>query len=124
MNTIKWYDIMWEAHEDSPVLTVEIDPAVCTLDTLFGINEAFDHADERLAENEGDLLLTVLKMLGAHCFRQAMNDDWLQAGLYDQFRHGHVEGWPPLDGSCGITIINCDAPSIHYSEMHVSEVPQ
>ncbi|HGE8345558.1 MULTISPECIES: DUF2528 family protein [Serratia] len=122
MNTIKRYDIIWAAHEDGPALTVEIDPAVCTLDTLYRMNEAFEYADERLAENDGNLLLTVLKMLGAHCFHQAMNDDWLQAGLYDAFRHGHVEGWPPLDGSEGITIINCDAPSIHYSKMYVSEV--
>lgn len=49
MNIITRYDITWEAHEDGPVLTVEINPAVCTLDTLFGINDAFDHADERLA---------------------------------------------------------------------------
>ncbi|CAI2419781.1 DUF2528 family protein [Serratia liquefaciens] len=65
MTTIKQYEITWNAHEDAPVLTVEIDHDICTYEHLHQINNFFCGHKHRLSDNDGDITVTVLKMLAA-----------------------------------------------------------
>ncbi|WP_369436604.1 DUF2528 family protein [Serratia marcescens] len=123
MNTIKRYDITWNAHEDSPVLIVEIDHSVCTNEHLHQINNFFCEHEYRLTANDGDIVVTVLKMLAVECFAMQVTEGWNAYGLICQFKDGNNEGWPPMDGSQGIKIISCDVPEVNWDDMDV-EVAQ
>ncbi|EJG5923812.1 DUF2528 family protein [Salmonella enterica] len=124
MSDVKRYEITWNAHDDMPVLTVEIDPAVCKIETLENINNFFINAQERLNEADGDVITTVLKMLAAACFTEQTGPtgDWNAQGLIALFEDGNMEGWPPMDGSEGIKILGCDSPGVRYDDMIVEEV--
>ncbi|EKZ9425950.1 DUF2528 family protein [Salmonella enterica] len=124
MSDVKRYEIIWNAHDEMPVLTVEIDPAVCTIETLENINNFFINAQARLDEADGDVIATVLKMLAAACFTEQTGPtgDWNTRGLIDLFKDGNMEGWPPMDGSEGIKILGCDSPGVRYDDMIVEEV--
>lgn len=121
MTDVKHYEITWDAHEDCPVLTVEIDHDICTDAILCNINAFFINAADRLRDSDGDITSTVLKMLAATCFTEQTG--WNAEGLISLFDNGNMEGWPPVDGSCGIKILACDVPGVNYNDMTVEEVP-
>ncbi|EMY2901226.1 DUF2528 family protein [Salmonella enterica] len=124
MSDIKRYEITWSAHMSAPVLAVEIDPAICTTETLENINNFFINARDRLYDSGDDIIVAVLKMLGSVCFTEQTGPtgDWNAQGLIDLFKDGEMEGWPPLDGSYGIRILSCDTPDVSYEDMEVAEV--
>lgn len=124
MSTIKRYKITWIAHVDNPTLTVEIDPAICTDKLLHEINNFFINAEDRYLDSDCDITATVLKMLTAQCFYQQSgpNGNWNAHGLIEQFENGNIEGWPPMDGSAGIKIIDCDMLYINDEDMDIEEV--
>ncbi|EGP2156299.1 DUF2528 family protein [Salmonella enterica subsp. enterica serovar Java] len=122
MSDVKRYEITWNAHEDAPVLTVEIDHDICTDGVLCNINTFFINAADRLRDSDGDITSTVLKMLAVFCFTEQTYQGWNAEGLIDLFKDGNVEGWPPMDGSEGIKILACDVPGVNYDDMDVEEV--
>ncbi|MDJ7444251.1 DUF2528 family protein [Salmonella enterica] len=124
MKEIKRYEITWNAHEDAPVLTVEIDHSICTDESLHQINNFFINAEDRYLNSDCDITATVLKMLAAICFSEQVGPtgDWNTYGLICQFKDGNYEGWPPMDGSEGIKILGCDSPGACYDDMEVEEV--
>lgn len=124
MSDVKRYEITWNAHEDAPVLTVEIDHAICTDESLHQINNFFINAEDRYVNSDCDITATVLKMLAVICFSEQAGPtgDWNTYGLICQFKDGNYEGWPPMDGSEGIKILGCDSPSVCYDDMEVEEV--
>lgn len=124
MSIIKRYEIAWTAHEGYPTLTVEINPAICTDKLLHEINNFFIGGECRLQDSDGCISTAVLKMLAAQCFYQQSgpNGNWNAQGLIEQFENGNIEGWPPMDGSAGIKIIDCDTPDINDEDMSVLEV--
>ncbi|HGB5308497.1 TPA: DUF2528 family protein [Salmonella enterica subsp. enterica serovar Poona] len=124
MSDVKRYEITWNAHEDAPVLTVEIDHSICTDKLLHQINNFFINAVERYGESGCDITATVLKMLAATCFTEQTGPTggWNAEGLIGLFDNGTMEGWPPMDGSEGIKILACDVPGVNYDDMEVEEV--
>ncbi|EKH8529779.1 DUF2528 family protein [Salmonella enterica] len=124
MSDIKRYEITWNAHEDAPVLTVEIDHSICTDEYLHQINNFFINAEDRYLGSDGDITTTVLKMLAAVCFTEQTGPTggWNTQGLIALFEGGNMEGWPPMDGSEGIKILGCDSPGVCYDDMEVEEV--
>ncbi|EKQ0889046.1 DUF2528 family protein [Salmonella enterica] len=124
MSDIKRYEITWNAHEDAPVLTVEIDHSKCTDELLHQINNFFINAEDRYLDSDCDITATVLKMLAATCFTEQTGPtgDWNTQGLIALFEDGNMEGWPPMDGSEGIKILGCDSPGVCYDDMEVEEV--
>ncbi|EAM6083122.1 DUF2528 family protein [Salmonella enterica subsp. enterica] len=124
MSDVKRYEITWNAHEDTPVLTVEIDHSICTDKLLHQINNFFINAEDRYLNCDYDITATVLKMLAAVCFSEQAGPtgDWNTYGLICQFEDGNYEGWPPMDGSEGIKILGCDSPGVRYDDMEVEEV--
>ncbi|EAP7663001.1 DUF2528 family protein [Salmonella enterica] len=124
MSDVKRYEITWNAHEDTPVLTVEIDHSICTDKLLHQINNFFINAEDRYLNCDCDITATVLKMLAAICFSEQAGPtgDWNTYGLICQFEDGNYEGWPPMDGSEGIKILGCDSPGVRYDDMEVEEV--
>lgn len=124
MTEIKRYEITWIAHEDAPVLTVEINHSLCTDKLLHQINNFFINAEKRLEDSDGDITATVLKMLAVSCFveQTGPTGGWNAEGLISIFDNGNMEGWPPMDGSAGIKILACDTPGVNYDDMEVEEV--
>lgn len=124
MADVKHYEITWNAHEDCPVLTVEIDHSICTDASLHQINNFFINAEDRYLDSDCDITATVLKMLAATCFTEQTgpNGGWNAEGLISLFDNGNTEGWPPVDGSHGIKILACDVPGVNYNDMTVEEV--
>ncbi|HBB6981321.1 TPA: DUF2528 family protein [Salmonella enterica subsp. enterica serovar Napoli] len=124
MSDVKRYEITWIGHISAPVLTVEINPAVCTIETLENINNFFINAEDRLYDSGSDIIVTVLKMLAAICFCEQVGPTggWNTQGLIDQFKDGNMEGWSPMDGSYGIRILACDIPAVNDDDMEVEEV--
>lgn len=122
MKEIKRYEITWNAHEDAPVLTVEIDHSICIDKLLHQINSFFINAEDRYLDSDCDITVTVLKMLAVFCFTEQTYQGLNAYGLIDMFKAGDVEGWPPMDGSAGIKILGCDAPGVNYDDMGVEEI--
>ncbi|ECG8630031.1 DUF2528 family protein [Salmonella enterica subsp. salamae] len=124
MSDVKRYEITWNAHEDTPVLTVEIDHSICTDKLLHQINNFFINAEDRYLDSDCDVTATVLKMLAVSCFTEQTGPTggWNAEGLITMFDKGNMEGWPPMDGSEGIKILACDVPGVHYDDMEVEEV--
>ncbi|EAW8180876.1 DUF2528 family protein [Salmonella enterica] len=124
MSDVKRYEITWSAHQDAPVLTVEIDHSICTDESLHQINNFFINAEDRYLNCDCDITTTVLKMLAAACFTEQTGPtgDRNAQGLIALFEDGNMEGWPPMDGSEGIKILNCDTPDVCYDDMEVEEV--
>ncbi|HAT1685139.1 TPA: DUF2528 family protein, partial [Klebsiella oxytoca] len=92
MSNVKRYEITWHAHEDAPVLTVEIDHAICTDKLLHQINHFFINAEDRLLNNDGDITITVLKMLAVTCFTEQTGPTggWNAKGLIAMFENGNI----------------------------------
>ncbi|EFO5840298.1 DUF2528 family protein [Salmonella enterica] len=124
MSETRRYEITWNAHEDAPVLTVEIDHSICTDASLHQINNFFINAEDRYLESDCDITVTVLKMLAATCFTEQTGPTggWNAQGLITLFEGGDMEGWPPMNGSEGIRILACDVPGVNYDDMVVEEV--
>ncbi|EBF2169437.1 DUF2528 family protein [Salmonella enterica] len=122
MSETRRYEITWNAHEDAPVLTVEIDHSICTDASLHQINNFFINAEDRYLDSDCDITATALKMLAVFCFTEQTYQGWNAEGLIDLFKDGNVEGWPPMDGSEGIKILACDVPDVYCDDMEVEEV--
>lgn len=128
MSNIKRYTINWN---DEAELSVEIDHDVMTSDLLHEINnfwgghhlrllyEGWDE-DNSKETNDRALLHAVLKMLAQVSFGEMASSRWTADGLIRWFK-SDTEGWPPMDGSCGLTILSCDYVDFDTDDMQVRE---
>jgi hypothetical protein len=97
---------------DEFLVTVEIDHDVMTDERLHEINDFWSGSKGRLSDARGSVLVAVLKLL--HCelwWTQARAGGLTRQGVIDAFawKNGNgIEGWPSLDGSDGIELIECD----------------
>ncbi|OKP27645.1 DUF2528 family protein [Serratia fonticola] len=113
---IKRYVISWFCTLD---LIVEIDHDILTEEKLHQINNFWIDAKGRLIDADGNVLHAVLKMLGRRCFLLCAADWFDGSELATKFNE---EGWPPMDGSHGIRIIDCDELEFEESDITVSEI--
>lgn len=117
---IQLYVLTWEGAE----LHVAIDHEVMTEDRLHEINDFWIDGEDRLDEEDGNVLDAVLKRLAQLCFVEQMYHDWNAYGLVKKFDwddpNCYLEGWPKMDGSAGILIVEADGPEILSSDISVS----
>lgn len=115
---------------DDFCLSVEVDRDLMTDERLHEINRFWGNADDLLAEADGDVFRAVLGRL----FREVRAINLEHRGLHlegvlHEFawrdRRGEpksgVEGWPPLDGSEGLRLVECDAEVDLDDEPLISE---
>lgn len=122
MPTIKRYKIEWS---DIAEVVVDVDHDIMTEEELRGINEFWMSAKWR-EEHHGGVLNAVLSMLAATVIRIQFENDYYIKDLVKQFdwEAGRgVEGWPPVDGSHGIKIIDVTDIQFDSDDMNVSEIP-
>lgn len=125
MGNIKRYtvDYDWKAE-----LEVEIDHDVMTDEKLHEINNFWSNAKSRI-DKHGSVLNAVLIMLAQQSMLIGVSNDYNVYGIVSEFSWDEgngQEGWPPMDGSHGIKIIDTEDFDIDYDDMSikVKTVPQ
>ena len=98
-------------------VVVDIDHSICTDELLHQINNFWSEADYRLSQADDNVLHAVLKMLCCRVLRSSVAD-W---NAMDEFKVKGVEGWPLLDGSAGITLVNVDDWEFDEEEVSIKE---
>ncbi|WP_312156293.1 DUF2528 family protein [Lelliottia nimipressuralis] len=122
MANVKRYKIEWN---DIAEAVFDIDHDIMTDEELHEINNFFSNSKWRI-KSKGSLVNAVLCMLGALVIHEQFEHDYFIEDLIKQFDWDAgkgMEGWPPMDGSHGITIV--DVTDIEYSwyEMDAMEIP-
>lgn len=122
MANVKRYKIEWDNIAE---VIIDINHDIMTDEELQEINSFWSSSKYR-EESKGGLVNGVLCMLGAEIFREQFERDYFIEDLIKQFDWDAGkgrEGWPPMDGSHGITIV--DVSEIEYSwyEMDAMEIP-
>ena len=92
-----------------------------TVESIIKETVEFWHGwEEVLKEHNGDYIKAFLFYLGKHSFRELQNTAYSLDGLIDHF--SKEEGWYPVDGTMGITIIDFDEPQIDERAWIINEV--
>ncbi|WP_321367647.1 DUF2528 family protein [uncultured Desulfuromusa sp.] len=127
MANIKKYTVDYNCGEGS--ITVEIDHNIMTEEALHEINNFWSEAEDRLADADGNILNAVLTSLCEVVLRGLCADnlnihgvilsfDWENSYFYD---NAH-EGWPKMDGSMGIKIIDFEPICFCAGDFRIKEV--
>ncbi len=98
-------------------LVVDINDEKCTEKLLHEINGFWGGDDDRLFEADDDVLTAVLRMLVVMVAQESIEYYW---GVETQLKTKPLEGWPPLDGSYGITLISASRFEFDDSEISIS----
>jgi hypothetical protein len=101
-------------------MVVTIDHDVVTDEKLHELNNFWSGAAERLADANHDVLKAVLTTLAMKAFRMTITD----LDPEGQLRRGEVEGWPPLDGSEGIQLVQLDYFELDQDEVFITYVEE
>lgn len=92
-----------------------------TLDIIKQMVEFWSDWEQRLDENDGDYTMAFLQQLGKEAFLIAVENNYNTVGVVDEFNSR--EGWYPMDGSMGITIVATDTAEILHSDFSVVKNP-
>jgi len=107
-------------------LVVEIDHDVMTAQGLREINDFWVDSKHRLEMARGDLLRAVLTLLGQVVMRIQAHDPMTTEGVIEEFNSakpgGGIEGWPRMDGSMGIRIVDVDCFDFDAGDFMINEV--
>lgn len=98
-------------------VVVDIDDEKCNEAFLHQINGFWGGDDDRLFDADDDVLTAVLRMLVVMAAQESI-EYWLS--VETQLRTKPLEGWPPLDGSYGITLISASRFEFDDSEISIS----
>lgn len=120
----KVYVIDWNGDFE---VKVEVDHAIMTDKILHEINNFWSEAESRLDDNDGDICVSVLKMLASVCMSEILQNQYTVEGIINQFdwdatfgQRG-IEGWPKMDGSAGIKIVDVEEVCFFEEWMTVRE---
>lgn len=99
---------------------VEIDTGnVAATEAMKETVEFWSDWQYRLNENGGDYVRTFLKMLGQKLVLMQLGFGYNLSGIIKEM--AKEEGWPPLDGTYGITLVRCDDAEISEDDIFISE---
>ena len=104
-------------------ITVEIDHDFIDKDgkdmnaIINEMNKFWTDNESRLSDNGGDSLYVFLKRLCQRCMRILSEDELLAT---EQVVNSFIsfEGWYPMDGYCGIKILDCVEPDFTTQHMY------
>lgn len=107
-------------YDNKAEIVVEIDHSLATDDVFHKINNFWGGADDRLHETGGNIVTAVLKLLArAALYEEIISSNAIRE-LHGQGVCGGVEGWPKLDGSCGIKLVSVDCLDIDSADLTVT----
>lgn len=116
MSNIKRYVVDYDFKAE---IVVTIDHNVVTEEQLHEINDFWMDNDEMLASARGNIIHAVLKRLCIVCLSLDIEYGYNTRGIIELI--GKREGWPPVDGSEGITLLSVDGLYISADDMTVKE---
>ncbi|HIB1401489.1 TPA: hypothetical protein ACWV4V_003176 [Salmonella enterica subsp. enterica serovar Muenchen] len=124
MSDVKRYEITWSARKDAPVLTVEIDPAVCTIGTLEDINKHFFEEGELITDTYDDFIATALKVIAITYFTEKTQPmrSWGSKKItlsYDEEGNSYL---PSMDGRSGIRILCFTGDDFDLDDLKVKKI--
>jgi hypothetical protein len=128
MSNVKTYIVTASWFEDSGV-TLRVDHDILTPEVATEINTFWSGADGRLADENGNVVRTVVRMFGAAAIRFFMDDGGARFGpRSEDDRHftaqvldAQIEGWPDLD-SLGILILTAEVSAVDYDDVTLEAV--
>jgi hypothetical protein len=101
-------------------ITLAVDHEKVTEKLLHEINDFWGDSSWRLSQCKNDICLVVLRLIAAKCFYLAISKDYNPYGVMDCFNDGdETEGFPPINGSCGIYLVNMDSFEIADDEIEL-----
>jgi len=106
-------------------ITVEVDDELMTEKELHEINNFWSNSKSRLRNAKGSVLHAVLKMLCRNVLYIQMTSDYNLCGVVAEFDWSDgcgVEGWPNMDGSEGIKIIEVEEFCFDSDSISVDEI--
>lgn len=118
MTNIKVYKIDYDLKAS---VTIEIDHDIVTETGLHELNGFWTNANWRV-KRDGGVLNAVLKMLAREIIYMQFTAGYTIDYLIEQFdwdSGNGQEGWPPMDGSHGIKIIDTEDLELEYDDMSI-----
>lgn len=112
-------------HSEDGSVTVEVDHDLMTEENLHEINSFWCNAEDRISASDGNVLHAVLKNLAAQVIMENVSYTMNTSGVISRFDYQKGEGregWPKMDGSAGIRIIDVETPNYDDEDFSVKEV--
>lgn len=117
-------------------VTLEVDHNILTPEIAQMINEFWTSHADRLSEEDGDHVRTVIRMFGAEAAGMILADGWggasfgtrnIEAGGIWSEKFREQEGWGGESdtkfGRCGIRIVGAEVQIPMFNDFQVEEVP-
>lgn len=121
MADIKTYEIDYDLKAS---VTIEINHDIVSEADLHELNNFWTNANWRV-KRDGGVLNAVLKMLAREIMYIQFTAGYTIDGLIKQFdwdSGNGQEGWPPMDGSHGIKIIDTEDLELDTDDMSIKKI--
>ncbi|WP_052521121.1 DUF2528 family protein [Acidovorax temperans] len=121
MSNVKTYKVVAASFDDAEV-NLQVDHDVLTPDLATLINTFWSGAEDRLAQENGDVVRAVVRLFGSCAISFFMSDGGAQTGGGDcrywtqRVIKAQHEGWPDVD-SLGILLAAVFVGSVSYDEV-------
>lgn len=122
MSAVKIYQVSANWFSDAEI-TLQVNHDVLTQELATEINQFWSGADDRLDQEDGDVVRAVIRLFGAQAIRYFMAEGGasfspLEPDRYwtDEVLKEQAEGWPDCDG-LGILITEAEVPVVGYDDV-------
>lgn len=108
------YSVEWNGISE---IYIEIEHSEKTNKLLHLINNFRSNSEEMLRLAKGDITEAVLKRITSDALRLVVTEDYGVNHLIQKL--SEIDGYPVMDGSCGIRIVNYDSIEFEPEEMNI-----
>lgn len=108
------YSVEWNGISE---ILIEIEHSEKTNKLLHLINDFWSDSEEMLRLAKGDITEAVLKRITSEALRLVVTEDYGVNHLIQKL--SEIDGYPVMDGSCGIRIVNYDSIEFEPEEMNI-----
>ncbi len=108
------YSVEWNGISE---ILIEIEHSEKTNKLLHLINDFWSDSEEMLRLAKGDITEAVLKRITSEALRLVVAEDYGVNHLIQKL--SEIDGYPVMDGSCGIRIVNYDSIEFEPEEMNI-----
>ena len=108
------YSVEWNGISE---IYIEIEHSEKTNKLLHLINNFWSDSEEMLRLAKGDITEAVLKRITSEALRLVIAEDYGVNHLIQKL--SEIDGYPVMDGSCGIRIVNYDSIEFEPEEMTI-----
>lgn len=127
MSTTSSYTVRADWFGDAPEVALQVNFDILTPELAAEINDFWTGAEDRLSAEEGNVLLTVIRMFGEAAIRYFMESGGASFGPTDDpfhtaavIEHQH-EGWPTVE-DLGILITAAEVSVVDYYDVTLEAV--